>query len=265
MKSYHVTLDGQLYRLSQEAMGRFLKDWKRLGKPPRLFGRLGVEALGIVSAIDNWTADDVRCECGCGLAVTIADENRRKWGHKKGQPVRFVSGHNCRSGGRKHPAWQGGRVKNHVGYTGLKCPGHPQVDANGYVPEQVLVAEKAMQREIPPAAVVHHVNKKRNDNANQNLVVCEDHRYHMLLHQRQRALAQCGRAGWLPCPFCKKYDSPSNLYIYQTRNGGYHRTCASRDMRMRRKQGEFAEFTGEVVASSLTQRQAERMLQEGVK
>lgn len=34
------------------------------------------------------------CECGCGQPAPIATKTNRRRGHVKGQPVRFVSGHN---------------------------------------------------------------------------------------------------------------------------------------------------------------------------
>lgn len=36
------------------------------------------------------------CECGCGQAAPIATRNERRYGHVKGQPVRFVNGHNAK-------------------------------------------------------------------------------------------------------------------------------------------------------------------------
>lgn len=36
------------------------------------------------------------CECGCGQPTPLAKANCRKRGHKKGEPVRFVSGHQNR-------------------------------------------------------------------------------------------------------------------------------------------------------------------------
>jgi hypothetical protein len=34
------------------------------------------------------------CECGCGRPTAIAARTRTRWGWKKGQPKRFVHGHN---------------------------------------------------------------------------------------------------------------------------------------------------------------------------
>lgn len=33
------------------------------------------------------------CECGCGLPAPIAKKTATRWGHVKGEPVRFIHGH----------------------------------------------------------------------------------------------------------------------------------------------------------------------------
>lgn len=38
------------------------------------------------------------CECGCGQPAPIATITKRKWGHVKGEPMRFVNGHNPKRG-----------------------------------------------------------------------------------------------------------------------------------------------------------------------
>jgi hypothetical protein len=38
------------------------------------------------------------CECGCGLPTRIATKTHTSQGHVKGQPIRFVHGHNSRAG-----------------------------------------------------------------------------------------------------------------------------------------------------------------------
>ena len=39
---------------------------------------------------------DKKCECGCGQFVKIAYRNCPRLGWKKGQPLRFITGHNQR-------------------------------------------------------------------------------------------------------------------------------------------------------------------------
>lgn len=77
----------------------------------------------------------------------------------------------------------------------------------------ILVAERVLGKQMPPKAVVHHVNEIKTDNRPANLVICQDHAYHKLLHQRTDAKKACGNANWRKCGYCKQYDDPSNLYI----------------------------------------------------
>lgn len=60
------------------------------------------------------------------------------------------------------------------------------------IAEHRLVVERAMGKELPKGAIVHHVNGDKSDNRPCNLVVCPDHRYHMLLHTRQRDFNYAG-------------------------------------------------------------------------
>jgi hypothetical protein len=36
------------------------------------------------------------CECGCGQRTDVATRTDRRWGQVKGQPLRFIAGHNLR-------------------------------------------------------------------------------------------------------------------------------------------------------------------------
>ena len=56
--------------------------------------------------------------------------------------------------------------------------------------EHVVMAEKAIGRELPFGSVVHHVDRDGTNNNTKtpwNLVVCPDQKYHLLLHARARA------------------------------------------------------------------------------
>lgn len=93
--------------------------------------------------------------------------------------------------------------------------------------EHILVAERALGRPLPAGAIVHHVDKNPLNNTPSNLVICPDQRYHMLIHQRMRAIDACGNPGWLRCQFCKQHDDQGNLYVSPSGNSIFHRKCHS--------------------------------------
>ena len=139
------------------------------------------------------------CECGCGRETSIAKETNRRRGQVKGQPFRFVHGHNAR--GSNSSNWNGGRQYSR-GYLSLLLPGHPRANPRGYVLEHISIAERAIGQPLPSGAVVHHVNEIKDDNRHENLVICESRAYHLLLHQRMRAYHACGDANARKCSFC---------------------------------------------------------------
>lgn len=66
-------------------------------------------------------------------------------------------------------------------------------------------AEKALRKELPLEAVVHHANDKV-------LIICQNEAYHKLLHRRERALKKSGHANYCLCNRCRGYDSPEHLH-----------------------------------------------------
>lgn len=164
------------------------------------------------------------CECGCGEPAPISNKNRPEIGHVKGMPIRFILGHHARLQSQETAArWNGGTsmVK---GYYVVQMPGHHRADTRGYVPQHILIAEKALGRDLRLPVEVHHVNEIKSDNAPSNLVICQDRDYHQLLHQRRRALLTCGNANWRKCPYCKYYDDPQ--FMARRKSGQhYHLEC----------------------------------------
>jgi hypothetical protein len=118
--------------------------------------------------------------------------------------------------GAEHPNWRGGRTVDH-GYVFVKNRSHPHCNKGGYVREHILVAEEVLGRVLPDSAVVHHVNDARADNRKANLVICQDDRYHRLIHNRRRALRACGHVDWRLCCVCQTWDAPRNLVRYSQR------------------------------------------------
>ncbi len=139
----------------------------------------------------------------------------------------------------ENPHWRGGRYLNDAGYVMVYKPGHRRSMANGYVREHILIAEKALGKELPPDAQVHHYGEIGD---NSKIMICQDQEYHRLIHSRQRAMADCGDADKRKCKFCREYDSIENLFAKPYRNkkgqlGGwniYHRKCENKYDRERR-------------------------------
>jgi hypothetical protein len=93
---------------------------------------------------------------------------------------------------------------------------HPRATSLWWIPEHILIAEKALKKFLKLPHVVHHHTPEQ-------LVICEDQAYHMLLHQRQRAYEACGHANWQRCYFCKTYDDPMNMVAKGAH--AIHRKC----------------------------------------
>lgn len=163
------------------------------------------------------------CHCGCGGATSVSPRNNAKLGHVKGQPYRYLAGHQPKKRRENHPDWRGGR-KEMGGYVGLLMPDHPHALKNGYVTEHVYLASRALGKPLPPQAEVHHVDRNRANNTTTNLVVCENIAYHRLLHRRQRALDACGNPNALPCRFCGGYDRQDEMDFVERKPSGTHKT-----------------------------------------
>ena len=159
-------------------------------------------------------ADAVLCGCGCGRPSGFAARTDTRKGTVRGQPLRFISGHRRRPDAPQPTGKPRARKKG--SYIGYHVRGR-------YVGEHTWKVEKAIGHTLPAGAVVHHADGDTLNNANSNLVACQDTAYHQLLHQRQRALEACGHPSWRRCWVCKGWDDPENLTISATTV--VHRRC----------------------------------------
>lgn len=150
------------------------------------------------------------CQCGCGGETGLARQNDKKWGYIKGKSVNFIVGHNALRKGCTHSN----------GYLLTRAVNHPRSNKDHYVPDHVLIAERALGKHIASEHSVHHFPQLKNFI---HLVICENNGYHNTLHRRYRALKACGHPNWRKCSYCKEWDDPQNLYIKC--RGIYHRKC----------------------------------------
>lgn len=173
------------------------------------------------------------CQCGCGNPAPIAKRTNPMRHAIRGEPQRYIAGHQPRHCGVRAPRWKGGQTIS-AGYVLVSTPGHPRGRGRAnYVALHVLIAERVLGRPLPLSAEVHHVDEDRANNAHANLVICEDHAFHLLLHRRARALAACGDANALRCHICQSYDRQSEIVSYTGGRHTWHRSCAKQKNRQR--------------------------------
>jgi len=169
------------------------------------------------------------CECGCGQQTALAKRHDSRYGSITGKPNRFLAGHFLLQRSARHPSWLGGRHRTSLGYVLIYQPGHPRANGQGYVMEHLLIAEGVLGYAVPVKAVVHHVNKVKDDNRNENLVVCEDEAYHRLLHVRAAAYEACGNPNARRCYICKQWDDL--VHLVTRKKSVHHRQCVTQYMR----------------------------------
>jgi hypothetical protein len=158
------------------------------------------------------------CQCGCGRLTKIAEATVPRFGWVRGQPRRFVHGHNGVRNRNSYPSrslGDGATKRTHI-----------------------LVAERALGRALPKGVEVHHVDENKLNDAPSNLVICQDRDYHVLLHERAKVV----RAGGNPntdgfCTVCRLAKPFSEFGRRIARaSGRYHccKECARLECRERR-------------------------------
>ena|SRR3990170_8467602 len=133
--------------------------------------------------------------------------------------------------GPNNPRWKGGVGSDGL-YRLIYSPGHPRAIRNK-VREHILVAEKALGKFLPIGSEVHHLNKNGFENIGNNIIICQDNKYHKILELRGRAYYACGHATWRKCRFCKQWDIPENLCFYNN-NGPCHKDCNTKNSKNHR-------------------------------
>lgn len=165
------------------------------------------------------------CECGCGEYTKVASKTAKSRGWVKGEPLRFINGHNnrvreyerneieksCVYCGTKFLVWPGrsetakfcslscktshtnkekargyGELTTQHGRLKIKLPDHPYCDNAGYVFYHRYVVEQHLGYCINPKDyAVHHIDEDKTNNELENLVVIR-HSAHMRLHAIKR-------------------------------------------------------------------------------
>ena len=100
-------------------------------------------------------------------------------------------------------------MKRKDGDGSINVHGYIQYSIGGKIRlRHVLTAERALGHILPQGAQVHHVDGNGLNNAPSNLVVCQDQKYHALLHRRMAAIRAGYPAHHVICRHCRQYDDP---------------------------------------------------------
>jgi hypothetical protein len=160
------------------------------------------------------------CACGCGERV----RNKR---------CRYLFTHHARlqPTGSQAYRWQGGETRN-GGYVLIYKPDHPGADAQGYVRRARLVLEQTLGRLLTETEIVHHLNRKRDDDRPENLEVLPSQSVHAGRHNRQREAGSGSRPPRQYCRHGHEY-TPENtgVVVWNGQRGRRCRACHRNRMR----------------------------------
>lgn len=137
--------------------------------------------------------DERRFYCAhCGKEVVVrAGEKRRIYKFCSSSCSLLLNGQNKKDS------------KSTGQYLTTKVPEHPRANKDGFVFTHILVAERALGHYLPEGAIVHHANKNKEDNRPENLVICPDRNYHLLLHWRMSRKEEFGNPNLKRCKKCR--------------------------------------------------------------
>ena len=167
------------------------------------------------------------CHCGCGQLTPLAKWNDKRRGAIKGSPLKFCP---CHTSIKKAERW-----KDKDGYILVHKPSHPNANYDGYVREHILIIENELGRLLISPECVHHNDSNPGNNKLENLTLCPSQAYHMMLHQRMRALTKCGNADYRKCKICKNYDDIKNMVFRPSNNIHLHKSCWAEYARNKRR------------------------------
>jgi len=93
------------------------------------------------------------------------------------------------------------KTRTSHGYILIFQPNHPRAHINGYVYEHILIIEASIGRHIKRDEQIHHINKIKDDNRIENLLLCENQLEHI---RRDYGWTKIKNEWHKTCNGCKK-------------------------------------------------------------
>ena len=85
--------------------------------------------------------------------------------------------------GEKHHLWRGGKTISEMGYILIKKPNHPFRNSRGYVREHRIILEIHLGYMLCGKECPHHINRIKNDNRLENLILFKNQSAHSRFHK----------------------------------------------------------------------------------
>lgn len=101
------------------------------------------------------------------------------------------------------------------------------INGTGIVKACNVIAEIVLGHKLPKGSLVHHVDLNRQNDENTNLVICENRKYHNLIHRRTRAFRESGNPNFRKCWICKQWDDPANMRLNSHKETYVHDSCTA--------------------------------------
>lgn len=126
------------------------------------------------------------CQCGCGEKTRLAPRNHKGIGWVKGQPIRFIKGHNGRGAG--NGMYNGGHCFD-------KRTGRWLADRGDgvFIARSRVIMQKHLGRALSSDEIVHHVNHNPLDDCIENLQILS-RAEHMLVHFHKERVGESNAA-----------------------------------------------------------------------
>ena len=149
------------------------------------FGRLTVVSFSHRAIKAYW---NVICECGNTKIISgdnLVSGRTKSCGCLAKEESSKRIKETCGKFGPESSHWKGG-IYIHKGYTFVVMPYHPNANALGYIKRSRLVMESMLMRYLTQSEVVHHIDRNKMNDNEDNLMLFPSHSEHRVWETKQK-------------------------------------------------------------------------------